>query len=210
MKLLKLIPMIALVGCATTQAPEIKTRPIETESAELQRLPRLPSDRPNNWSVERKVNGDDRFVISRSLEPNKYMWLTCKIETDGTTGLSLGVVQPDDIGYRGDDAVLVFMVDGREIIFGPAVMVNTKNAGMRSFDPRMKYTTDPIEREMLVDQWLTDEARIAQYEVIQQMYTGDFIEAEVQLPGIRRNITVDLQGFTESAHQVITACNATL
>ena len=230
MKLLKFAPLLLLGGCVSTPyVPEVQypdpgdyrvvetypvirpsVEPIETESPDLERFPRRPTDRPSNWGLERKVVGNNAYVISRSLEDTQYMWFTCKIEPNGVTGLSLGIVQPDDIGYRGDSATLIFMVDGREVIFGEGLMVNNKNGGLRSFDPRRNSDLNELERDSATIEWLADQGRIAQYEVVGQMMNGDYVDAKISLIGISREIEVDLQGFPESAHQVITACNAGL
>ena len=209
-RFVKFLPLILLTGCVASKPvawepreshdyPPVRTSPVYVEEAVVVK--------PDNWFVERKILNENEYVIARSMESTEYMWLTCKIEPTGITGLSLGIVQPDEIGYRNDPATIVFMVNGREVIFGPGLMVNETRAGLRSFDPRGNRFASEEERMEQINEWWNDEARVAQYEVIDQMRTGDFVIGEIQLPGIRREINVDLAGFSDVADQVLEACD---
>jgi len=205
--LVTLLPVAMMVGCATSTPPvyEHRERPvyppiertpelIESEQAEIESAP-VETIKPNNWFVERKILHENEYVISRSMESDEYMWLTCKIEADGITGLSLGIVQPDNIGDRNDVTTMTFDVHGYPPVTSPGIMVNSSRAGIRSFS----ITGDRDN----------DLARIAQGRIIERMRFGDTVTAEVRLTGIGRTVTVDLTGFSYAADQVLEACDKT-
>lgn len=200
----KLLPLIILAGCASPKEAIWEPAPRYTPAPRTMAIKPIKS---NNWFVEKKSYQEDIFVTARSMESEEYMWMTCKIEPTGITGLSLGIVQPDDIGYRGDPATIIFMVNGREVIYGPGIMVNQSRGGLRSFDPRGNRFASEEERAEQVREWWNDPARIAQYEVIEQMRKGDHIFAEIKLDGIRREVRVDLTGFPYAADEVLAACD---
>lgn len=211
-RLALLLPSILLVGCVSAPEPEWQPRPTydyppvrTTQVYVPEAMPII--EKPNNWTVERKILNENEYVVSRSMEEDEYMWLTCKIEPTGITGLSLGIVQPDDIGYRNDPATLIFMVNGREVIYGPGMMVTQSRAALRSFDPRGNKFAHDADRLEQVQDWVQDDARIAQHEVIDQMRRGDHVFAEIKTLGIRREVRVDLGGFNEAADQVLDACD---
>ena len=207
-KQISLFVSVALsAGCATTTPI---TTSSDTTSGEYiaAHVTRVESIRPNNWSVEKKELGEDRYVVSRSLENDEYMWLTCRIEPTGIAGLSLGIVQPDAIGYKGDDANIIFSVDNSDYIIGSGQMVNESRAGLRSFDPRGNRFASRSEMDDQYNDWVNDPTRIAQYTIIDMMRQGDFAIGEIRLNGIGRRISVDLTGFDFAAETVMNACGA--
>jgi len=208
-----------LTGCASqTTLPELPST-LENvgvpERAVAMPEPVMPTPKPSNWSVEAKPSNGDYFTIAKSSEPDEFMWVSCKYDSDGTKGLSIGMSQQDQLGSRGDPAMLSFMVDGREVISGPAEMTGKTNVGMRSFDARNRYTIETgiegdAERRMLADEWYRDVSRIAQYEVLQQMQRGDFIIVEAVVGDQIRDINVNLEGFARHAPYVLQACDIKL
>jgi len=208
-----------LTGCATqTPLPEL---PPTLENIGVPKSvtstpePVMPTPKPSNWSAEAKPSNGDYFTIAKSLEPDEFMWVSCKYDSDGTRGLSIGMSQQDQLGDRGDSAMLSFMVDGREVISGPAEMTGKTNIGMRSFDARNRYTIEAgiegdVERRMLTDEWYQDKSRITQYEVLEQMQRGDFIIVEAVVGNQIRDINVDLEGFNRHLPYVLSACDIEL
>jgi len=197
-----LLPIALIVGCASPQPVvyEPRQRPVYAPAPKQtprieRRVEAAPVEqiKPNNWFVERKILHDNEYVISRSMESEKYMWLTCKIEPTGITGLSLGMVQPNDIGNRNDETTMTFEVHGFPPVTSPGIMVNSTHAGIRSFS----ITGDRDN----------DLARIAQGRIIERMRFGRSVTGEARLPGIGRKITVDLTGFSYAADQVLEACD---